>query len=72
MVFTSIAVVKQLIQKTHTKKGLPAFVPILDKVYETGRRVADDFKQKTTIVHDSFLPQWNYRARLFAIIEAKR
>ena len=62
VVFTSIAVVKQLIQKTHTKKGLRAFVPILDTVYETGRRVADNFKQKTTIVHDSFLPQWNYRA----------
>jgi hypothetical protein len=24
--------------------------------------VADDFKRRMTIVHDSFLPQWNYRA----------
>ena len=62
VVFTGIEVVKQLIKKTHTKKGLKVFVHILDKVYETGRRVADDFKRKTTIVHDSFLPQWNYRA----------
>jgi len=49
-------------QKTQTKRGLQVFVHILDKLYQTGRQVADDFKQQMTIVHDSFLAQWNYRA----------
>ena len=62
VIFTSIDVVKHLIQKTQTSRGLKVFVHILDKLYQTGRKVADDFKQLMTIVHDSVLPQWNYRA----------
>ena len=62
VVFTSLDVVKHLMQKTRTSKGLKVFVHILDKLYQTGRQVADDFKQHMTIVHDAFLPQWNYRA----------
>jgi len=41
---------------------LKAFVHIIDKVYQTGRKVADDFKQTMRIVFDEVLPQWNYRA----------
>ncbi|MFQ5799968.1 MAG: ISAzo13 family transposase [Bacteroidota bacterium] len=62
VIFTSIDVVQQLMQKTRTTTGLKVFVHILDKVYQTGREVADDFKQQMRIVHDSFLAQWNYRA----------
>jgi hypothetical protein len=61
-IFTSIEVVKHLMQKTQTRRGLKVFVPILDKLYQTGRKVAHDFKHQMTIVHDAFLPQWNYRA----------
>jgi hypothetical protein len=62
VIFTSIDVVKQLMQKTQTKRGLKVFVHLLDTLYQTGRQVADDFKQQMTIVHDAFLAQWNYRA----------
>jgi biotin operon repressor len=62
VIFTSIDVVKQLMEKTRTKRGLKVFVHILDKLYQTGRQAADDFKQQMRIVHDSFLAQWNYRA----------
>lgn len=62
VIFTSIDVVRHLMQKTHTSRGLKVFVHILDKFYQTGRQVADDFKQNMTIAHDSFLPQWNYCA----------
>lgn len=62
VIFTSIDVVKHLMQKTQTSRGLKVFVHILDKLYQTGRQVADDFKRHMTIVHDAFLPQWNYRA----------
>ncbi len=37
-------------------------VDIIDKVYHTGRKVADDFKQNMTIVFDEYLPKWNYTA----------
>jgi hypothetical protein len=49
-------------EKTNTTTGLQAFVHIIDKVYETGRKVAADFKKTMRIVFDDFLPHWNYRA----------
>jgi hypothetical protein len=62
VVFSSVALVKELMKKTHTKTGLRAFVHIIDKVYQTGRKVVADFKETMRIVFDEFLPQWNYRA----------
>jgi hypothetical protein len=62
VLFTSVEVVKHLMEKTHTKKGLKVFVHVLDKVYQTGRKAAEVFKQNMPIIHDEFLPQWNYRA----------
>ncbi|MDM8567446.1 hypothetical protein QUF74_17580 [Candidatus Halobeggiatoa sp. HSG11] len=60
--FTSVELVKELMEKTNTSTGLTAFVHIIDKVYQTGRKVADDFKKNMQIIFDDFLPQWNYRA----------
>lgn len=60
--FTSVTLVKQLMEKTHTSKGLRVVVKILDTVYQTGRKVAEDFKNTMRIIFDKFLPQWNYRA----------
>ena len=62
VVFASIELVKELMEKTHTQTGLKAFVHIIDKVYQTGCKVADDFKQNMRIVFDEVLPHWNYRA----------
>jgi hypothetical protein len=62
VVFTSVELVKELMEKTHTETGLKVFVQIIDKVYHTGRKVAVDFKEKMRIVFDGFLPRWNYRA----------
>jgi len=33
------------------------------KVYQTGKKVAEDFKDTMQIVFDQFLPQWNYTAK---------
>jgi hypothetical protein len=66
VIFTSIKLVKELMEKTSTTTGLKTFVHIIDKVYETGRKVAADFKETMRIVFDDFLPQWNYRAIPFA------
>jgi len=62
VIFTSIELVKELMEKTHTKTGLKAFVHIIDRAYQTGRKVADDFRDHMRIIFDDFLPQWNYRA----------
>ncbi len=62
VIFTSLTLVKQLMEKTHTQTGLKAFVHIIDKVYQTGRKVAKGFKKNVRIVFDEFLPKWNYRA----------
>lgn len=62
VVFTSVRLVKQLMEKTHTNKGLRVIVNILDAIYQTGRKVAEDFKNTMRIIFDELLPQWNYRA----------
>ena len=54
--------VKTLLERTSTRTGLQVVAHIVDKVYETGRKVADDFKETMRIVFDEQLPQWNYRA----------
>ena len=62
VIFTSVELVKDLMERTSTTTGLKAFVHILDKVYHTGRTVADAFKENMDIVFDEYLPRWNYRA----------
>lgn len=62
VLFPSLDVVKHLMEKTHTKRGLKVFVHVLDKVYHTGRKATEAFKQNMPIIPDAFLAQWNYRA----------
>lgn len=62
VIFKSVELVKELMEKTTTSQGLTVTVQIIDKVYATGRKVADDFKETMRIVFDDFLPQWNYTA----------
>lgn len=62
VILTSGALVQELLAKTHTRQGLQVVVDIIETVYQTGRKVADDFKTTMRIVFDDVLPQWNYRA----------
>ena len=62
VIFTSVELVKELMEKANTQTGLRVLVQIMDKVYQTGRQVAADFKERMRIVFDEVLPQWNYRA----------
>jgi hypothetical protein len=48
--------------KASTQAGLTGTVKILEKVYQTGRRCAEGFKESMTIGFDKVLPKWNYRA----------
>ena len=45
-----------------TLTGLKVVVNILDKVYETGRKVADGFRETMKLVFDKVLPKFNYKA----------
>ena len=60
-IFTSIELVKSLIEKTSTKTGLKVVVNLIDKVYAKGREVADGFKENLSIIFDEYLPKWDYR-----------
>jgi hypothetical protein len=62
IIFKSIGLVNEVISKTSTSTGLTVFTTILDKTFETGRKVAKDFKENMKIQFDEWLPQWNYVA----------
>jgi hypothetical protein len=68
IIFKSIDIVNEVMSKTKTSTGLKVFTSILDKVFETGRKVADDFKKNIRIEFDEFLPQWNYVAAPFKAV----
>jgi hypothetical protein len=60
-VFSSIDVVKRLVDKTSTSKGLKVFSIIKDKVYTKARKVSEDLKENMKIVFDDYLGKWNYK-----------
>jgi Rhodopirellula transposase DDE domain len=62
VIFESVALVKELMEKTSTSTGLRVTVDIIEKVYQTGRKYAEGFKEDMKIVFDEILPKWNYRA----------
>ena len=62
VVFKTIEIVQAFMAKTSTTRGLTVFTSILDQVFATQRKVAENFKQTMTICFDAFLPQWNYVA----------
>ncbi len=62
VIFHSVELVQNLMARTQTQQGLRVTVNLLDKVYQTGRKAAEDFKQNMPILFDDLLPQWNYRA----------
>lgn len=61
-IFHTIKIVRDLMAQTSTRTGLNVFVDIIEKVYETGRQYAADFKENMRIVFDDILPKWNYTA----------
>lgn len=62
MILTSHLFMKELIENTTTKAGLKVFACIFNRVYETGRKVVEGFKESMRIVFDKHLGQWNYVA----------
>ncbi|MBW4526741.1 MAG: ISAzo13 family transposase [Phormidium tanganyikae FI6-MK23] len=63
VILHSVQLLQDLIAKTTTRTGLKVFTTILDKPYQTGRKVAENFKSTMKIVFEQHLPQWNYTAK---------
>jgi hypothetical protein len=58
----ALEVAQQFIERAKTSAGLHVTVGVLEKVYATGRKCAEGFKEAMKIRFDDFLPKWNYRA----------
>lgn len=60
MVLTTHQLTNKLVERTTTASGLKVFSSIFNRVYETGRKVAEGFKESMRIVFDDHLALWNY------------
>jgi hypothetical protein len=63
VLFDSVDTVVRLMRKTATSTGLSATVNVISRIYQTGRKVADNFKATMKILFDNVLPRWNYVAK---------
>jgi hypothetical protein len=62
LLFDTLETVVRLMKTTSTRTGLTATVNVLSGLYETGRKVAQDFKENIPLAFDTLLPKWNYVA----------
>jgi hypothetical protein len=62
VIFRTLETAQYYMAKASTQTGLTVTVTMLEKVYETGRKCAEGFKESMTIAFDKILPKWNYRA----------
>jgi hypothetical protein len=61
IVFKNHELVRELIENTHTEQGLKVTANIIDKVYETGKKVCKEIYDTGTIVFDQVLGKLNYK-----------
>ena len=61
ILFDTLATVRSLMEKTTTQTGLSVTVRVIEKIYETGRKATEAFKQNMPILFDDLLSKWNYR-----------
>lgn len=62
MLFDTLDTAVRLMRNASTTTGLRTTVNVIRRAYETGRKVARNFKATMTILFDDLLPKWNYRA----------
>jgi hypothetical protein len=60
MILKSVELMKSLINKAKTSTGLKVYTQIIDKIYKTGRKVTEAFKENMPIIFDEYLGKWNY------------
>ncbi len=59
LLFTTLAVPVAAMAQAQTRTGLRVLVHVIDKVYQTGRKVTAGVKESRRIVFDAVLPKWN-------------
>lgn len=62
VILKSYDIVSELIESTMTKAGLKVKANIITKVYETGKKYAQNYKKNMKIKFDEKLAKWNYTA----------
>jgi hypothetical protein len=62
VVFVSVELFKELMERTRTKTGLEVTVDIIATRYAPGEKAPVGFKEKMPLLFDDHLPKWNYRA----------
>jgi DDE family transposase len=62
VILRTLGTAQYYMAKASTRTGLTVTVKILEKIYETGRKCAEGFKESMKIAFDKVLPKWNYRA----------
>jgi len=62
VILKSVERVKTFIETTTTKTGLVVKCNILNKSYETGKKMTQEEKDNLKIIHDDYLGHWNYKA----------
>jgi hypothetical protein len=61
VVFDDYETVKQLAESTTTKTGFSVKAYINDKIYETGKKVSEEFMNNMPVIFDKLCPKWNYK-----------
>ena len=61
IVFENYEIVKERAEQTTTETGLKVVAWTNEKVYQTGRKYSDNFKETMTTKFDEILPKWNYQ-----------
>lgn len=62
IIFKTPEQVRHYMGQATTRTGLTVVANIINKVYETGRKVVEGFKRTMRILFDNVLPRLNYRA----------
>ena len=62
VILRSYQFVKELFENTTKKTGAQVRSHIINKIYQSGRKYSDNFKETMRILFDNFLGQWNYKA----------
>jgi len=60
-VFRNHEIIKKLSEQTTTKTGFSVKAYINEKVYQTGKKVSDEFMEKMPVIFSKILPKWNYK-----------
>lgn len=60
VIFDTVQTALDLIATAKTQTGLKVFATVIDKVYQTGLKATENFKDTMQIVFDEILPEWNY------------